>query len=95
MGGHAVGCGRQITLMMAAVRAVAVAATVAPPYGRLVETLRTVQRRLARPLTLAEKILYAHLRDPSQEIVRGTSYLKLAPGTWAHGRACGDGAMAG
>ena len=49
-------------------------------YGALVATLRTVQRRLRRPLTLAEKILYAHLRTPEQEIVRGESYLKLAPG---------------
>jgi len=74
---------------MAAARAAAVAAARAarmpvsamPSYGKLVDTLRQVQRRLARPLMLAEKILYAHLRSPNQDIVRGESYLKLAPGT--------------
>jgi len=36
--------------------------------------------RLKRPLTLSEKILYGHLDDPfNQDIVRGTSYLKLRP----------------
>lgn len=36
--------------------------------------------RLKRPLTLSEKILYGHLDDPvNQEIVRGSSYLKLRP----------------
>ena len=36
--------------------------------------------RLRRPLTLSEKILYGHLDDPvNQDIVRGTSYLKLRP----------------
>lgn len=36
--------------------------------------------RLNRPLTLSEKILYGHLDDPhNQQIVRGTSYLKLRP----------------
>ena len=37
-------------------------------------------RRLKRPLTLSEKILYGHLDDPhGQDISRGTSYLKLRP----------------
>jgi len=36
--------------------------------------------RLQRPLTLSEKIVYGHLDDPyNQDIVRGTSYLKLRP----------------
>lgn len=41
--------------------------------------------RLRRPLTLSEKILYGHLDDPvNQDIVRGTSYLKLRPDVrWA------------
>ena len=39
-----------------------------------------VKKRLDRPLTLAEKILYGHLDDPvNQDIVRGKSYLKLRP----------------
>lgn len=33
-----------------------------------------------QPLTLAEKVVYGHLDDPSaQEIVRGKSYLRLRP----------------
>jgi hypothetical protein len=37
-------------------------------------------RRLRRPLTLSEKILYGHLDDPhGQDIERGVSYLKLRP----------------
>lgn len=36
--------------------------------------------RLKRPLTLSEKIVYGHLDDPyNQDLVRGTSYLKLRP----------------
>jgi hypothetical protein len=36
--------------------------------------------RLQRPLTLSEKIVYGHLDDPhNQDIVRGTTYLKLRP----------------
>lgn len=36
--------------------------------------------RLNRPLTLSEKILYSHLDEPDkQDIVRGTSYLRLRP----------------
>ena len=38
------------------------------------------RRRLNRPLTLAEKIVYGHLDNPhEQEIERGVSYLKLRP----------------
>jgi len=40
----------------------------------------TARRRLGRPLTLAEKILWAHLADPEgQEFERGSSYLLLNP----------------
>jgi len=36
--------------------------------------------RLNRPLTLSEKILYSHLDEPqTQDIERGTSYLRLRP----------------
>lgn len=39
-----------------------------------------VRRRLNRPLTFAEKVVYGHLDDPeTQEIERGVSYLKLRP----------------
>jgi hypothetical protein len=42
--------------------------------------LLTSFRRLNRPLTLSEKILYGHLDEPeTQDIKRGVSYLKLRP----------------
>ncbi|MCG8387011.1 MAG: aconitase family protein, partial [Cytophagales bacterium] len=44
------------------------------------ENLDIVRKRLNRPLTYAEKIIYSHLDDPhNQEIERGKSYLKLRP----------------
>merc|ERR1711970_1384807 len=50
------------------------------PYEKLVKNLEVVKARLARPLTLSEKILYSHLDEPdSQDIVRGESYLRLRP----------------
>merc|ERR1711887_221943 len=50
------------------------------PYEKLVKNLEVVKTRLARPLTLSEKILYSHLDEPdSQDIVRGESYLRLRP----------------
>ncbi|KAL1800343.1 hypothetical protein ACET3X_000685 [Alternaria dauci] len=49
-------------------------------YQKMNENLEIVRGRLNRPLTFAEKILYSHLDDPhGQEIVRGSSYLKLRP----------------
>ena len=37
-------------------------------------------RRLNRPLTLSEKIVYGHLDDPAgQDIERGHTYLRLRP----------------
>ncbi|KAK9888244.1 hypothetical protein WA026_000509 [Henosepilachna vigintioctopunctata] len=50
------------------------------PYERLTKNLESVKKRLNRPLTLSEKVLYSHLDDPNnQEIERGTSYLRLRP----------------
>ncbi|XP_043491306.1 probable aconitate hydratase, mitochondrial [Polistes fuscatus] len=50
------------------------------PYEKLENTLKIVKKRLNRPLTLSEKILYSHLDEPNkQEIERGTSYLRLRP----------------
>ncbi len=49
-------------------------------YDRMVAKLKIVRKRLKRPLTLSEKILYSHLDDPeNQEIERGESYLMLRP----------------
>ena len=50
------------------------------PYDKLEQNLKTVKKRVTRPLTLSEKVLYSHLDEPSkQEITRGTSYLRLRP----------------
>uniref|UniRef100_A0A8D9EHR4 Aconitate hydratase, mitochondrial n=1 Tax=Cacopsylla melanoneura TaxID=428564 RepID=A0A8D9EHR4_9HEMI len=50
------------------------------PYAKLEKNLEVVRKRLNRPLTLSEKVLYSHIDDPSkQEIERGISYLRLRP----------------
>lgn len=49
-------------------------------YKQLQEKLKQVKDKLARPLTLSEKILYSHIDDvKNQDIIRGQSYLKLRP----------------
>lgn len=63
--------------------------TLVPPYERLLSTLDKVRHVLPKgaKLTLAEKILYAHLRNPEECLagskglsdVRGQRYLKLRP----------------
>ncbi|KAF5306859.1 hypothetical protein FQA39_LY00089 [Lamprigera yunnana] len=50
------------------------------PYDKLEKNLNVVRKRLGHPLTLAEKVLYSHIDQPSeQEIKRGASYLRLRP----------------
>jgi aconitate hydratase len=50
------------------------------PYPKLQDALRTLRHRLDRPLTLSEKLLYTHLRNPlEQELDRGKSFLLLDP----------------
>ncbi|KAK4689647.1 homoaconitase, partial [Tremellales sp. Uapishka_1] len=60
--------------------------SITPPYPRLLKTLDQVRNVLPKgtKLTLAEKILYAHLRNPEESLggggkVRGERYLKLRP----------------
>ncbi|MFH0938422.1 MAG: aconitate hydratase [Planctomycetota bacterium] len=49
-------------------------------YRELSVRHEVLRRRLGRPLTLAEKILFAHLNDPvNQELKRGESFLMLRP----------------
>ncbi|XP_059388100.1 aconitate hydratase, mitochondrial [Carassius carassius] len=49
-------------------------------YDNLRSNIDIVRKRLNRPLTLSEKIVYGHLDDPAgQEIVRGRTYLRLRP----------------
>ncbi|MFZ0666977.1 MAG: aconitate hydratase [Acidimicrobiales bacterium] len=48
-------------------------------YETLPGKLESVHKRLARPLTLAEKILFSHLRDPAADVERGHTYADLDP----------------
>jgi aconitate hydratase len=48
-------------------------------YNRIESKLQVVKKKLNRPLTLSEKVLYGHLEDPNQELIRGKSYLNLHP----------------
>ncbi|XP_014672892.1 PREDICTED: aconitate hydratase, mitochondrial-like [Priapulus caudatus] len=49
-------------------------------YDGLRKNVGIVKKRLNRPLTLSEKILYGHLDQPeTQDVVRGESYLRLRP----------------
>ncbi|MGZ3744437.1 MAG: aconitase family protein, partial [Pseudobdellovibrionaceae bacterium] len=49
-------------------------------YAKSKERLAIIRKRLNRPLTLAEKIIFGHLEDPqNQELVRGSSFLQLRP----------------
>jgi homoaconitase len=58
--------------------------SITPPYHQLLRTLDRVRAILKRPLTLAEKILYSHLHDPTRSLdiggrIRGEAYLQLRP----------------
>ena len=49
-------------------------------YRRMEQNLAVVRRRLARPLTLAEKVMFGHLDAPeNQDLAAGQSYLLLRP----------------
>jgi len=49
-------------------------------YLKTRERLQVVRARLGRPLTLAEKVIFGHLDDPSnQELERGKATLALRP----------------
>jgi aconitate hydratase len=48
-------------------------------YDTTRESLAVIRRRLDRPLTLAEKVLFGHLADPEAELERGKAYLQLRP----------------
>jgi aconitate hydratase len=63
-----------------AVTAATPAELVEQVYARLPERVALGRQRLGRPLTLTEKILVNHLRDPqSQELERGRSYADFDP----------------
>jgi aconitate hydratase len=49
-------------------------------YKKSRERLAIVRKRLGRPITLAEKIMFGHLEDPqNQDLTRGSSFLLLHP----------------
>jgi aconitate hydratase len=49
-------------------------------YEKLARNIEVARRRLARPLTLSEKLLMGHLDDPAhQELEPGASYVLLRP----------------
>jgi aconitate hydratase len=49
-------------------------------YGHGRERLAVIRKRLGRPLTLAEKILFGHLADPEHtQLDPGKAYLELRP----------------
>src|SRR5437667_8464069 len=49
-------------------------------YAALNERLTMMRRRLGRDLTLAEKILFAHLDNPDKaDVERGTGWIDLRP----------------
>ena len=67
---------------------------VAAIYRRAQESLALVRRRLGRPLTLTEKILYSHLAVPeTQELTPDVSYLLLKPDRLAMQDATGQMAL--
>jgi aconitate hydratase len=55
---------------------------VAIRYAKLAANLEQVRKHKTTPLTLAEKIVYSHLDDPTsaKTAERGKTYLKLRPG---------------
>jgi hypothetical protein len=60
-------------------------ASTTPPYPTLIENLSQARQHIKQQkLTLAEKILYSHLSDPSKSLgdgakIRGHAYLQLRP----------------
>eukprot|EP00803_Ostreobium_quekettii_P009599 evm.model.scf_279.7 EVM.evm.TU.scf_279.7 scf_279:67517-77749(-) len=49
-------------------------------YEKMEERLLIARKTLNKPLTLAEKVVYGHLDDPTtKDLVRGVSYLNLRP----------------
>jgi len=55
------------------------AAEIASRYAALPATVRAARELLGRPLTYAEKILYAHRCDPTRNLTRGVDFADFAP----------------
>lgn len=49
-------------------------------YNKTRKTIEIIRKKLDRPMTLAEKVLFGHLTDPeNQDLTRGESFLLLNP----------------
>ncbi len=48
-------------------------------YDTTRQRLEVIRKRLDRPLTLAEKVLFGHMADATDELDRGRAYLQLRP----------------
>jgi aconitate hydratase len=49
-------------------------------YSDLPQRIAAMRKRIGRPLTYAEKVVFSHLQDPmGQELERGRAFLLLAP----------------
>ena len=67
---------------------------VSSAYQKMERSLEVVRGRLHRPLTLAEKVLFAHLDDPAEsELIPGESYILLRPDRVAHQDVTGQMAI--
>ena len=67
---------------------------VAGTYAGMERRLAVVRGRLGRPMSLAEKVLLAHLDDPEgQELEPGESYLMLRPDRVGHQDVTGQMAI--
>ena len=63
-------------------------------YRRGVEAVAVARQRLGRPLTLTEKIFFAHMVDPArQELERGSAHVALEPDRVALQDATGQMAL--
>lgn len=43
---------------------------VSVPYEALAQKIEIVKRRLKRPLTLSEKVLYSHIDQPQTQVIK-------------------------
>lgn len=50
------------------------------PYEKLLKNLEVVKKRIGKPLTLAEKVLYSHLDEPQSQV--SSSYVTGCMKIW-------------
>ncbi len=53
---------------------------VADVYGKMEQRLAVIRKRLNRPLSLAEKLIFGHLDEPAAaDVTPGKAYIQLRP----------------